>query len=110
MKVLIVLGWAPRVCHTFEWHPAPGATVQDALQHLPKLFPPFSDTKPEDWHPAVWGNPVAADAVLQDGDRLEWLRALRVDPKVARRERFQQQGARVAGLFATRRPGAKQGY
>jgi putative ubiquitin-RnfH superfamily antitoxin RatB of RatAB toxin-antitoxin module len=48
--------------------------------------------------------------LLKEGDRVEWLRGLRVDPKVARRERFQKQGSRAAGLFASRRPGAKQGY
>jgi sulfur carrier protein len=47
---------------------------------------------------------------LQDGDRLEWLRPLQVDPKVARRERFKRQGAKTAGLFAQRRQGAKAGY
>jgi putative ubiquitin-RnfH superfamily antitoxin RatB of RatAB toxin-antitoxin module len=41
---------------------------------------------------------------------LEILRSLRVDPKVARRERFQRQGAKTAGLFAKRRVGAKPGY
>ena len=48
--------------------------------------------------------------VLREGDRVEVLRELRVDPKVARRERFNQQGARSTGLFARRRPGAKSGY
>jgi putative ubiquitin-RnfH superfamily antitoxin RatB of RatAB toxin-antitoxin module len=48
--------------------------------------------------------------VLRDGDRLELLRPLRVDPKVARRERFTGQGARSAGLFAKRRPNSKAGY
>ena len=37
-------------------------------------------------------------------------RGLRVDPMVARHERFKKQGARSAGLFAKRRPGAKPGY
>jgi uncharacterized protein len=37
-------------------------------------------------------------------------RPLLVDPKVARRERFRTQGARAAGLFAKKRPGAKPGY
>jgi putative ubiquitin-RnfH superfamily antitoxin RatB of RatAB toxin-antitoxin module len=41
---------------------------------------------------------------------LEFYRALRVDPKVARRERFNKQGSRGAGLFSKRRPGAKPGY
>jgi len=58
----------------------------------------------------VWGKPVAANRVLAEGDRLEVYRPLTVDPKVARRERFVRQGAKTAGLFARRRPGAKAGY
>lgn len=54
--------------------------------------------------------PDPAAYTLQDGDRLELYRPLRVDPMTARRERFQSQGARSAGLFAQRRPGAKSGY
>jgi len=58
----------------------------------------------------IWGRHCALDSPLHDGDRVEVCRALLIDPKVARRERFQQQGARSAGLFAQRRPGAKAGY
>lgn len=36
---------------------------------------------------AVFGRRVGDDAVLQDGDRLELLRALTIDPKEARRRR-----------------------
>lgn len=36
---------------------------------------------------AVYGRRVAADAPLQDGDRLELLRPLQMDPKEARRRR-----------------------
>lgn len=36
---------------------------------------------------AVFGERVAVDAVLRDGDRLELLRPLQVDPKEARRRR-----------------------
>lgn len=59
---------------------------------------------------ALWGRKADLGHVLRDGDRLEWLRPLKVDPKVARRERFKGQGAKTAGLFASRRPGAKPGY
>ncbi len=38
---------------------------------------------------AVFGREVAADSLLRDGDRLELLRALPNDPKLARRERAQ---------------------
>lgn len=58
----------------------------------------------------VWGRRVGLDWALHDGDRLELYRPLRVDPKRARRERFDQQGARTAGLFQSRRPGGKPGY
>ena len=64
----------------------------------------------EDGRFGVWGKPVAPDRVLVPGDRLELYRPLTVDPKVARRERFVRQGAKTAGLFAKRRPGAKAGY
>ena len=58
----------------------------------------------------IWGRAANAGQLLQDGDRLEFYRPLKVDPKIARRERFAKQGARSAGLFSKRRPGAKSGY
>ena len=58
----------------------------------------------------VWGRTLAPDHGLQDGDRVELYQLLKEDPKVARRERFAQQGARGAGLFASRRPNSKSGY
>ena len=58
----------------------------------------------------VWGRRAAPDQALRERDRVEIWRPLRVDPKHARRERFNAQGARGAGLFAKRRPGAKPGY
>ena len=73
---------------------------------------------PQDWNekqchtlsPSVWGRKVPWSNVLREGDRVELCRELRVDPKVARRERFSKQGARRAGLFAKKRPGAAAGY
>ena len=59
---------------------------------------------------AIRGRAVALDAQPSDGDRLDVCRPLKVDPKVARRERFAQQGARGTGLFSKRRAGAKSGY
>jgi putative ubiquitin-RnfH superfamily antitoxin RatB of RatAB toxin-antitoxin module len=58
----------------------------------------------------IWGRKAAWVQPVSDGDRVEVYRPLRVDPKVARRERFDKQGARAAGLFARRRPGGKPGY
>lgn len=58
----------------------------------------------------VWGRKAPLSQLLRDHDRVEVYRALRVDPKVARRERFVKQGARTAGLFVKKRTGAKAGY
>ncbi len=58
----------------------------------------------------VWGRLADAGQILRDLDRVEIYRSLTVDPKLARRARFVKQGARTAGLFARKRPGAKAGY
>ena len=76
-----------------------------ALKHLELKTEAFSS-----WRFAVWGKTVQTDTPLVLGDRLELLRPLLVDPKEARRLRFNQQGSRAAGLFAKRRQGAKAGY
>ena len=70
----------------------------------------FPDMNIEPGHVSVWGRKAPPDQPLRDRDRVEVWRPLRVDPKLARRERFGEQGARAAGLFARRRPGAKPGY
>lgn len=85
-----------------------GARVQDALSASQTAAQALgAGTRPD---VGIWGRVVALTEPLADQDRLELYRPLKVDPKVARRERFQQQGARGAGLFAKRRPGAKSGY
>ena len=58
----------------------------------------------------IWGRKVAQTHVLQDGDRLEMYRPLKVDPKLARKQRFKRQGKGRTGLFARRRIGAVAGY
>lgn len=66
-----------------------------------------------DWHAlsaGIWGRAAGWDQRLSDGDRVELCRALLVDPKVARRERFKQQGRKGTGLFARQREGGKAGY
>jgi sulfur carrier protein len=90
-------------------HPS---TIKDALLACQTFenFPRNVSTDDGQWTIGVWGRPVTHDYVLRDADRLEIYRPLKVDPKVARRERFQKQGSRAAGLFATRRKGAKPGY
>lgn len=102
-----------RVRVTVVWSPGP----QDVREHtvtLPQGATAAQAVRETGWADAialleadpralsVWGRRVPPDTVLRDDDRVEVTRALRVDPKIARRERFRQQGARAAGLFARR--------
>lgn len=90
-----------------------GSRVRDALAQA-LLHPGW----PADWtaaqmqalSPGLWGRKAEWSTLLRAGDRLEFYRPLQVDPKVARRQRFGQQGARRAGLFAKKRPGSAAGY
>lgn len=82
------------------------STVQDALK-----FAQLAEfTTGADYQLGIWGKKTTLNHVLKDQDRLELYRPLKVDPKVARRERFQKQGARTTGLFAKTRVGGKAGY
>lgn len=51
----------------------------------------------------VWCKPREADAVLRERDRVEVYRPLTVDPKEARRQRYQQHKASLAAR--PKRPG-----
>lgn len=84
-------------------------TVLDCirLSGLPEQFP---DLDLKTLEVGVWGRKSPLDHLLRNLDRVEIYRPLTVDPKVARRERFAKQGARTAGLFVKRRPGAAAGY
>ena len=82
------------------------SNVQDALNFA--SLAQFTTDDNYTW--GVWGKKTTLSHVLKEGDRLEIYRPLKVDPMVARRERFQKQGARTTGLFAKTRTGGKAGY
>ncbi len=98
---------AARVVHLLEASLPLGACVRDAVA-LCTADPRFDGSQGA--FVAVWGVKASLDQLLASDDRVELCRPLRVDPKVARRERFAKQGARTSGLFLQRRPGAKPGY
>lgn len=98
IAVTLVWSSAPREVREHRLQLPPGSSVAQALAAVSALLPGSQPTGEGDV--GIWGRAVPPDQVLQDGDRLELYRPLRVDPKVARRERFQQQGSRRAGLFA----------
>lgn len=86
-----------------------GSTVGDAI-HASGLLQRCPELQADALAVGIWGAATTPVQVLCAGDRVEIYRPLKVDPKTARRERFRQQGARSAGLFARKRPGAKSGY
>ncbi len=109
LKVEVAYAPAPREVWLRSLALPPGATALDAVVNA-GLFAAFPDLAGTALHVSRWGRRCRPDDVLRDGDRIEVCRPLRVDPKKARRERFEAQGARSAGLFARKRPGAKAGY
>ncbi|MFN3611480.1 RnfH family protein [Tepidimonas sp.] len=99
MRVTVVWASAPRTVREVTLDLPDGATVAQALAHTGWGLGPI-DAGPDGLAASIWGRRACPDTPLREGDRLELTRPLRVDPKVARRERFQRQGARAAGLFA----------
>ena len=112
LHIELLVGAAPRQIHTLALALPVGSTVADALRNAQQhaSTAEILHAMPQPWLVGVWGKKVSQRHVLADGDRLEIYRGLRVDPKVARRQRFAKQGAKTAGLFAKRRAGAKAGY
>ena len=109
VHVTVAYAVAPRqVCEVGLTLPA-GSTVQAAIE-ASGLRARFPDIDLAPGSVGVWGRKAPLEQQLRDRDRVEIWRPLRVDPKLARRERFGRQGARSAGLFAKRRPGSKPGY
>jgi putative ubiquitin-RnfH superfamily antitoxin RatB of RatAB toxin-antitoxin module len=109
MRITVAHCLAPRQVQEFQIDLPEGARASQALQAC-GIVRQVEAPGAAGWLLGIWGRRCTPAAALQDGDRLEVYRSLRVDPKVARRERFKGQGARTAGLFAKRRPGAKPGY
>lgn len=60
--------------------------------------------------PGIWGKKVSWTHEVNADDRIELYRPLKVDPKVARRQRFKRQGKGRTGLFANRKSGSAAGY
>ena len=113
LTVAVSFSPKPRSVQQLYMQVAPGSSVRYLLQTL---------VTHADWQVAaeagldgelklsIWNRKAKLSDVLRDGDHVSLCRGLLADPMVARRTRFQKQGARTAGLFSKRRPGAKPGY
>ncbi len=76
----------PRVCHRVELELADGATAAEAVRAA-LARDDFGACDPDASKLAVFGRVVEPTRALRDGDRVECLRDLVVDPKERRRDR-----------------------
>lgn len=109
LTISLVYSHAPRQVREWALELAGGATVAHALAEC-GIFDEYPELSKNRVMVGIWGAKCRLDHPLIDRDRIEIYRTLRVDPMVARRERFNRQGAKSAGLFAKTRSGAKAGY
>ena len=74
----------------------PGSTVRECVERsgLLRLVPRADDTEIGF---AVFGRPVESTVSVSEGDRIEVLRTLQVDPKEARRLRARRAGEARSG-------------
>lgn len=109
IRVTVLYSPGPREVHEWAVTLAPGSTVLHALE-VSGLREEFPDADLRSAVVGVWGRKARLEQALRERDRVEIYRPLKVDPKLARRERFRKQGARGTGLFARKRSGSKPGY
>jgi len=109
LNVTVVYGPKVREVHEVKLSLNAPCTVLQALQQSGLLLR-YPEIDHHDVLIGVWNRQSKLGQLLRDHDRLEIYRPLRVDPKVARRERFVSQGSRGVGLFVKKRAGAKAGY
>ena len=109
LAITVAYAPAPREVVEVVVHLPAGATLRMAVD-ASGLRQRFAEIDLAAGSVGIWGRKAPLDQPLRADDRVEIWRPLLVDPKRARRERYKSQGAGQAGLFAQRRPGAKQGY
>ena len=117
--VRVTLCWslAPRQVQEMPLQVPIGSNVQEVLQlgvaqclQSPMSSELASLSSLQFQQAGIWGKKVPWAQVVQADDRIELYRPLKVDPKVARRQRFKRQGKGRTGLFAKRKSGSAAGY
>jgi uncharacterized protein len=94
LQVEVLFCPAPNVCDRSSLFLSPGASVADAL-HASGLHLRHGAAL-DGLRVGVWNKVKTLDTPLRDGDRVEVYRALTVDPKEARRQRYAQHKASLA--------------
>lgn len=109
MNITLVFSPAARQVCQWQLVVPGGASIEHAVLQC-GVLQQFVGLNLNDLTVGVWGKTCSLNQPLKDQDRIEIYRPLRVDPKVARRERFTRQGVKRAGLFTNKRADAKAGY
>jgi sulfur carrier protein len=99
VRVTVVFSPGPRQVEQQALQLPAGSTLADARAAVEPLLPDGAHA----WLAGIWGRQQPPQTLLRDGDRVELYRPLRVDPKVARRERAGPKRARKA---ASRKAGS----
>ncbi len=102
LQVSVVHSPASRVVRELVLELPVGSTVGQALQASGWLEASESFDR-QTLVVGVWGRRAGMNQVLRSNDRVEIYRPLAVDPKLARRLRFEKQGPGVAGLFVKKK-------
>ena len=95
LRVEVVYAAAPHDVRSVTLQLDDGAVVSDAVR-ASGLLSGLTAEAVDALQAGVWGRAAALDARLRDGDRVELTRGLLVDPKEARRQRYQRDGVRRA--------------
>ena len=115
----VTLCWSlgPRHVQELRLKVPEGSTVESALDlgvaqwlESSPAADPVSLSSLKFQQPGIWGRKVLWTQLVIADDRIELYRPLKVDPKVARRQRFKRQGKGRTGLFAKRKSGSAAGY
>ena len=115
----VTLCWSlgPRHVQELKLKVPEGSTVESALDlgvaqwlESSPAADPVSLSSLKFQQPGIWCRKVLWTQLVIADDRIELYRPLKVDPKVARRQRFKRQGKGRTGLFAKRKSGSAAGY
>jgi putative ubiquitin-RnfH superfamily antitoxin RatB of RatAB toxin-antitoxin module len=117
LQVTLCWSLGPRHVHEQSLQVPQGSTVKavlelamaECLQSQP-FIDAASFSSLQFQQAGIWGRKVPWTHAVQEGDRIELYRPLKVDPKVSRRQRFKRQGKGRTGLFANRKSGSAAGY
>jgi putative ubiquitin-RnfH superfamily antitoxin RatB of RatAB toxin-antitoxin module len=99
VAVSVFVGLGPREVRGENLHVPAGSSVRQVLDQAQVWA--WNATLNLDaltdgvWTLAIWGRRVGIDHVVREGDRLELLRQLKVDPKEARRVRYRAHGEKL---------------